>query len=83
MEFTPEMINKLNIVEKNILIELYNKSKENRFEDHISVPARKEWTIPGPGLNNPKVSLNPLVTAGIVTKAGYSTVALTSLVGRE
>jgi hypothetical protein len=76
------MINKLNIVEKNLLMELYNKCQVNRFEERVHVPSsRKEWVIPGPAVSNRKVSLNPLATAGIVTKAGYSTGAPTSLAG--
>jgi hypothetical protein len=82
MEFTSEMINKLNIVEKNLLIELYNKCQVSRVEDRIHVPStQKEWTIPGPAASNLKVLLNPLATAGIITKVGYSTGVPTSSVG--
>lgn len=82
MEFTPEMINKLNIVEKNLLMELYNKCQVNRFEERVHTPStRKEWTIPGPAVSNRKVLLNPLATAGITTTVGYSMGAPTSSAG--
>lgn len=84
MEFTPEMIMKLNIAEKNLLAELYRKCLGTTMEERVQEHNRNQWkwTTPGPALSNPKVLLNPLAKAGIIKEEGHSTVGLTSLEGR-
>ena len=82
MEFTPEMITKLNITEKNLLLKLYNKCQETTLEERINASKRVEWTSPGPAATiSPKVLINPLVMAGKGVKVGHSMVGQASWVG--
>lgn len=83
MEFTPEMIMKLNIAEKNLLHKLYQKCLGTTMEERVQEHNRNQWkwTSPGPALNNPKVLLNPLAKAGIIKEEEHSTAGLTSSEG--
>jgi len=85
MEFTSEMIMKLNIAEKNLLNELYRKCLGTTMEERVQEQKRNEWkwTTPGPAaIKHPRVVLNPLPMAEIIPRVELPMVEQASWVGR-